>query len=67
MPDYKVSSKELGSWTIKPVTYSGWNCYMFGGDDECGIVYRPQEGKEPNRFARWMMKVCFACTWKKVV
>jgi hypothetical protein len=46
---------------------SEWKCYMFGNtpQDEQGLVYIPRRGKEPNRFVRWMMKVCFACTWVK--
>lgn len=44
--------------------YSGWQCYMFGNrPGEYGLVYRPKEGMEPNRFVRWMMKVCFDCLW----
>jgi len=46
---------------------SEWQCYMFGNTPETnrGIVYRPEKGKEPNWFVRWMMKICFACTWVK--
>jgi len=43
--------------------YSSWKCYMFGSSDGNGFTYTPVEGKVPNRFVRWMMKVCFACTW----
>ena len=46
---------------------SEWECYMFGGEDGYGITYRPKKGCEPNCFVRWMMKVCFACTWVKGV
>jgi hypothetical protein len=42
---------------------SNWKCYMFGSADGNGIVYTPFEGNVPNRFVRWMMKICFACTW----
>lgn len=46
---------------------SEWRCYMFGNTPETndGIVYHPKKGQEPNAFVRWMMKVCFACTWVK--
>jgi hypothetical protein len=45
---------------------SEWQCYMFGNTPSgIGMVYRPNKGKEPNWFVRWMMKVCFACTWVK--
>lgn len=46
---------------------SPWKCYMFGNDPKTGwgITYQPQKDGEPNRFVRWMMKICFACTWVK--
>jgi hypothetical protein len=43
---------------------SNWKCYMFGNSTNGhGMVYCPAEGNVPNRFVRWMMKICFACTW----
>ena len=43
---------------------SEWKCYMFGNSASGnGIVYTPLEENVPNRFVRWMMKTCFACTW----
>ncbi len=46
---------------------SEWKCYLFGNtpQDNQGIVWIPAKGQEPNWFVRWMMKVCFACTWEK--
>lgn len=44
---------------------SEWKCYLFGSSDGQGFIYHPVKGKEPNKFVRWMMKVCFACTWVK--
>jgi predicted amidohydrolase len=44
---------------------SEWKCYLFGGDSTGGISWRPDKGKVPNAFVRWMMKVCFGCTWVK--
>lgn len=46
---------------------SEWKCYMFGNSPEVnqGIMYVPRKGHEPNWFVRWMMKVCFDCTWVK--
>ena len=44
---------------------SKWKCYMFGAKDGIGLVYTPLEGYEPNWFVRWMMKICFDCTWSK--
>ena len=46
---------------------SDWKCYMFGNRlGSVGMVYRPTKGNVPNRFTRWMMKVCFDCEWVKV-
>lgn len=43
---------------------SKWACYMFGNrPGGTGIIYYPTEGKEPNRFVRWMMLICFDCLW----
>ena len=46
---------------------SEWKCYMFGNKPNIndGILYNPKKGCEPNWFVRWMMKVCFDCTWVK--
>ena len=46
---------------------SEWKCYLFGNtpQDNQGIVWIPIKGQEPNWFVRWIMKVCFACTWEK--
>ena len=45
---------------------SEWKCYMFGNKtDGQGIVYIPTKGNVPNWFVRWMMKICFGCTWVK--
>jgi hypothetical protein len=49
----------------KPPEMSEWVCYMFGGSKGDGLCWQPKKGNEPNRFVRWMMKVCFACTWVK--
>ena len=51
---------------IKTPEQSEWKCYMFGNtpDGMC-MVYIPSKGNEPNWFVRWMMKICFACTWVK--
>jgi hypothetical protein len=53
------------SWVLPE--RSEWACYMFGNkpDINDGIKYIPRKGLEPNFFVRWMMKVCFDCTWVK--
>ena len=45
---------------------SDWRCYMFGSRrGGMGFVYQPTKGQVPNRFVRFMMKVCFDCLWVK--
>lgn len=57
MSDYKF---------FEPTPLSDWTCYMFGNKPGgMGLIYTPALGKEPNWFVRWMMKICFACTWVK--
>lgn len=55
MRDYRIDVPEN----------SEWKCYLFGGSEGKGIVYIPTKGNVPNRFVRWMMKICFGCTWVK--
>ncbi len=44
---------------------SSWKRYMFGNrPGGTGIVYCPSEGRVPNRFVRWMMRLCFDCVWQ---
>lgn len=52
---------------ITPREISEWKCYMFGNNPatNSGFMYQPIKGQEPNWFVRWMMKICFACTWVK--
>ena len=32
---------------------------------ESGISYTPEKGQVPNRFVRFMMRICFDCYWVK--
>jgi hypothetical protein len=65
----KINKKEYISTNksviINEFTPSGWTCYLFGGDQINGLTWKPAKGKVPNVFVRWMMKLCFACTWVK--
>jgi hypothetical protein len=57
-------AKATASYTIFKPEYSEWKCYLFGTKPGGGgVIYIPSKGYEPNWFARWMMKVCFDCTW----
>jgi hypothetical protein len=62
--DFYVAKSE---YTFTLPEMSEWKCYMFGNSPEVneGIMYVPRKGHEPNWFVRWMMKVCFDCTWVK--
>ena len=51
---------------IKVPERSNWECHLFGSTGEDGISYQPLKGKVPNRFVRWMTKICLACKWEKV-
>ena len=45
---------------------SNYTCYMFGNrPGGSGIIYNPAEGQVPNRFVRFMMRICFGCLWVK--
>ena len=45
---------------------SKWSCYMFGNrPGGMGMVWYPQKGHVPNRFVRFMMRICFDCYWEK--
>jgi len=45
---------------------SNWTCYMFGNrPGGMGMCYTPVEGQVPNRFVRFMMRICLGCTWVK--
>jgi hypothetical protein len=39
---------------------------MFGNrPGGSGLMYVPQVGRVPNRFVRWMMRLCFDCYWRR--
>ena len=45
---------------------SKWKCYLYGNrPGGMGLVYIPQKGNVPNRFVRFMMRICFDCYWEK--
>jgi hypothetical protein len=56
-------------WNVKKVEtpkQSNWKCYLFGNrPGGNGIMYVPSEGRVPNRFVRFMMRICFDCMWVK--
>ena len=53
---YCLQSPELSKWT----------CYLFGNrPGGMGMTYTPQTGQVPNRFVRFMMRICLDCYWVK--
>jgi hypothetical protein len=63
-PDYYSYKGEV--LIVQNPKLSEWKCHLFGSDGTNGITYHPVEGKVPNFFIRWMMKICLGCTWVKV-
>ena len=61
-----LKQKGVG-YTINTPEYSNWACYMYGSkkSDSYKTIYHPKKGQEPNRFVRYMMKICLGCTWIK--
>lgn len=60
MDDYKIEYK------LQLPEQSKWKCYLFGNrPGGMGMVYCPQKGEVPNRFVRFMMRICFDCYWEK--
>ena len=51
--------------SIKSPEMSEWTCYLFGATESSGMRWKPEKGKVPNWFTRWVMKICFNCTWVK--
>ena len=65
--DYpKISIREDYPKLLIQREISDWDCYMFGNrPGASGMVYTPEKGRVPNRFVRFMMRICFDCTWIK--
>jgi hypothetical protein len=60
--DYDKSN----TYFITQPKLSNWTCYLFGNrPGGMGMVYTPAEGQVPNRFVRFMMRICLGCTWVK--
>ena len=60
--DYDKSN----TYTITQPKLSNWTCYAFGGDTSFSpMTWVPQEGRVPNAWVRFWMKVFFDCKWVK--
>jgi hypothetical protein len=52
--------------TINIPKSSNWTCYLFGGNASfSSITWTPEEGKVPNAWVRFWMKVFLDCNWVK--
>ena len=56
-----------GTFTLCLPEQSKWTCYLFGNRPwgGMGLSYIPNKGQVPNRFVRFMMRICFDCYWEK--
>ena len=63
---FAIADDKSYTCSIKQPKQSNYTCYMFGNrPGGMGMVYTPQEGQVPNRFVRFMMRICLGCTWVK--
>jgi hypothetical protein len=63
---FAIADYKSYTYTITQPKLSNWTCYLFGNrPGGSGIVYTPVEGLVPNRFVRFMMRICLGCTWVK--
>jgi hypothetical protein len=57
---------KFNTYFITQPKQSNWTCYAFGGDAGFSpMTWVPQEGKVPNAWVRFWMKVFFDCKWVK--
>ena len=61
MSDNEIWASQFNA--LKLPELSDWTCYMFGSTVGNGMVWRPEKGKEPNAFWRWMQFLCFGNRW----
>jgi hypothetical protein len=63
---FAIADDKSYTYIIKQPKQSNWTCYLFGNrPGGMGMVYTPVEGQVPNRFVRFMMRICLGCTWVK--
>ena len=63
---FAIADDKSQTCSIKQPKQSNYTCYMFGNrPGGMGMVYTPVEGQVPNRFVRFMMRICLGCTWVK--
>jgi len=63
---FAIADDKSYTCSIKQPKLSNWTCYAFGGDAGFSpLTWTPQEGKVPNAWVRFWMKVFFDCKWVK--
>jgi hypothetical protein len=63
---FAIADDKSYTCSIKQPKQSNWTCYLFGNrPGGMGMCYTPVEGQVPNRFVRFMMRICLGCTWVK--
>ena len=67
--DAMKQAKEDGVFTFRFIhqpKQSNYTCYLFGGNASfSSITWTPEEGKVPNAWVRFWMKVFLDCNWVK--
>lgn len=53
--------------TIGSYEPGNWQCYLFGGQEGNGFLYRPDKRNIPSWFWRKMQYLCFGNRWVKIV
>ena len=63
---FAIADDKSYTYSINLPKNSNWTCYLFGNrPGGMGMCYTPVEGQVPNRFVRFMMRICLGCTWVK--
>ena len=60
---YKIKLQPGDYFHFISPEYSDWECTLFGGSGVATIRWRPEKGKEPNRFWMFMQFICFGNRW----
>jgi hypothetical protein len=62
MTEHNIYTSSGHIESIKLPKSSPWKAKLFGDN---GIVYCPRINCEPNRFHRFMQRLCFGIIWEK--
>jgi|694.fasta_scaffold00051_40 hypothetical protein len=55
---------ESSAYVIKSPPSSGWICHLFG-EHSPFLTWEPAEGRVPNWWVRFWMRVFFGSVWKR--